>query len=123
MAALKTALRTVLALAALTPWLWLLLFTVLAVAATLHLGRLPRYNNPDPKHIAHLAWLHASASALLIPMIVSPLATAACLTARSFVSPDIREERWRLLAHAVGYALVLFLVFRDVLGLGSWFLD
>ena len=123
MAALRSLLRAGLALAALAPWLWLVLFAVLAVAATLHLGRLPRYNNPDPKEIAHLALLYSTASALLVPMIVSPLATAACLTARSFLSPDIHDERWRLLAHALGYALALILIFRDVLGLGSWFLD
>jgi hypothetical protein len=123
MALSRLLLRTVLVLAALAPWLWLLLFTVLAVAATLHLGRLPRYNNPDPKDIAHLAWLHSATSALLVPMVVSPLVTAACLGIRSFVSPDISDERWRLAAHALGYALAFLLLFSDVRGLASWFLD
>jgi len=123
MAALRLLLRAVLALVALAPWLWLVLFATLATAATLHLGRLPRYNNPDPKEIAHLVWLNATTSALLVPIIASPLAVSACLVVRSFVSPDIRDERWWLLAHALGYALATLAVFGDVLGLGSWFLD
>jgi|RhiMethySRZTD1v2_1073278.scaffolds.fasta_scaffold413574_2 cation transporter-like permease len=123
MAALVLLLRAVLALIALVPWLWLALFAVLAAAASLHLGRLPRYNNPDPKEIAHLSLLYATTSALLVPVIASPLAMTACLAVRSFVSPDIRNERWRLLAHALGYALAAVLIFGDVLGLGSWFLD
>jgi hypothetical protein len=123
MAVLKSLLRAFLALVALAPWLWLLLFAAFALAATVHLERLPRYNNPDPKAIAHLAWLHVSTSALLIPIALSPLATTACLAMRSFVSPDIGDERWKLLAYALGYALAATVIFADVLGLGSWFLD
>jgi hypothetical protein len=117
--ALQISLRALLALAALAPWLWLVLFAALAAAATLHLGRLPRYNNPDPKHIAHLASLYSMTSALLVPMALSPLAISGCLTIRSFLRPDIRDERWQLLA----YALAAVAIFGNVLGLSDWFLD
>ena len=123
MRALRVLVRALLGLAALAPWVWLALFTAMALAATYHLGRLPRYNDPDPKHIAHLAPLYGLASALLMPLALSPLAVGACLAIRSFVSPDIRDERWRLLAYGVGYALVAVVMLGDVLGLGDWFLD
>ena len=123
MQAVQWLARAVLAAVALAPWLWLIMFAALAVLATLHLGRLPRYNNPDPKDIAHLASLYGIASALLVPIALSPLAVSACLAIRSFVSPDIRDQRWTLLAYGVGYALAAFVIFRDVLGLGDWFLD
>jgi hypothetical protein len=115
--------RTLVALAAAAPWLWLLLFAALAAAATLHLGRLPRYNNPDPKTIEHLAWLYGLTNQLFIAMLLSPLAAGAGLAVRSFVSPDIRNERWRLLAYAMGLGLAATVMFGDVLRLGSWFLD
>jgi hypothetical protein len=115
--------RGVLGLAALAPWLWLILFAAFTAAATAHLGRLPSYNNPDPKHIAHLAWLHAATSLLLVPTGLSPLAVGACLGVRSFVSPDIGDERWRLLAYAAGYGLFALVMFGNLLGLGRWFLD
>ena len=91
------AARALVALAAAAPWLWLLLFVALSAAATAHLGRLPRYNNPDPKTIEHLAWLHALTSQLFIATALSPLAAGAGLAVRSFVSPDIADERWRTL--------------------------
>jgi hypothetical protein len=56
-------------------------------------------------------------------MALSPLAVSACLAIRSFVSPDIREERWKLLAHALGYALAAAVVFGNPLRLSDWFLD
>jgi hypothetical protein len=115
--------RAVLTLTAIAPWLWLIVFGVFAAGATFHLGRLPSYNNPDPKNLAHLASLHEFTSLLLVPVALSPLAVSACLAIRSFVSPDIRDERWKLLAYGVGYGLVAALMFGDVLGLGSWFLD
>ena len=71
------------------------MFAALAVLATLHLGRLPRYNNPDSKDIAHLASLYGIASPLLVPIALSPLAVSACLAIRSFVSPGIRETGQR----------------------------
>ena len=117
------AARAVLALAALSPWLWLVLFVAFATAATVHLGRLPSYNNPDPKHIVQLAWLHAATSLLLLPVGLSPLAIGACLGVRAFVSPDIGDERGRLLVYSVGYGLFALVIFGDVLGLGRWFLD
>ena len=115
--------RSLVALAAAAPWLWLLLFVALASAATLHLGRLPRYNNPDPKDIAHLAWLTAAANQLLMATLLSPLVAGAGLALRSFVSSDIGDERWRLLAYAAGLGLAAIVIFGDVLRLGSWFLD
>ncbi len=123
MQAVQWLARAVLAAVALAPWLWLIMFAALAVLATLHLGRLPRYNNPDPKDIAHLASLYGIASALLVPIALSPLAVNACLAIRSFVSPDIRDQRWTLLAYGAGYALAAVVIFRDMLGLGDWFLD
>ena len=123
MKALQFSLRAIMALAALAPWLWLVLFAALAAAATLHLGRLPRYNNPDPKHIAHLASLYSMTSTLLVPMALSPLAISGCLAIRSFVRPDIRDERWKLLAYGLGYALAAVTIFGNVLGLSDWFLD
>jgi hypothetical protein len=123
MKVLRGLLRAVLTATALVPWLWLILFAALAAAATLHLGRLPRYNNPDPKHIVELALLHGMAQGLLVPMALSPLAVGACLAIRSFVSPDIREERWKLLAYALGYALAAAVVFGNPLRLSDWFLD
>jgi hypothetical protein len=115
--------RTLVALAAAAPWLWLFLFVALAAAATLHLGRLPRYNNPDPKTIAHLAWLYGAANQMLIATLLSPLVAGAGLAVRSFVSSDIRDERWRLLAYAAGLGLAAIAIYGDVLRLGSWFLD
>jgi hypothetical protein len=115
--------RSVFAVACAAPWLWLLAFVALSVGATLHLGRLPRYNNPDPKHIAHLAWLHSIASGLLVPTALSPLAVSAYLAIRSFVSSDIHDERWILLAYGLGYAIAAVVIFGNVLGLGDWFLD
>jgi hypothetical protein len=115
--------RAVLTLTAVAPWLWLIVFGVFAASATFHLGRLPSYNNPDPRNLAHLASLHELTSVLLMPIALSPLAVSACLAVRSFVSPDIRDERWKLLAYGVGYGLVAALMFGDMLGLGSWFLD
>lgn len=117
------AARALVALAASAPWLWLLLFVALSAAATVHLGRLPRYNNPDPKTIEHLAWLHALTSQIFIATALSPLAAGAGLAVRSFVSPDIGDERWRLLAYALGLGLAAIVIFGDVLRLGSWFLD
>ena len=58
------------------------MFAALAVLATLHLGRLPRYNNPDPKDIAHLASLCGIASARLVPIALSPLAVSASSAGR-----------------------------------------
>jgi hypothetical protein len=115
--------RALVALAAAAPWLWLALFVALASAATLHLGRLPHYNNPDPKTIAHLFWLYAIANQMLIATLLSPLVAGAGLALRSFVSPDIGDERWRLLAHAAGLMVTAIAIWGDVLRLGSWFLD
>ena len=115
--------RVLLVLATLAPWLWMLLFAALAMAATVHLGRLPRYNNPDPKHIVHLALLYRTTELLLIPMVLSPIVISACLAIRSFVSPDIRDERWNLFAYGLGYALAAIVIFGNVLGLSDWFLD
>jgi hypothetical protein len=115
--------RALLTLAVLAPWLWLALFTAFAVAATVHLGRLPSYNNPDPKDIAHLAWLHGATSRLLILMALSPLVVCACLGLRAFISPDIGNERWRLLAYGLGYALAALVLRGNLLGLGTCFLD
>ena len=56
-------------------------------------------------------------------MGLSPLAVSACLGLRAFVSPDIRDERARLLAYAVGYGLFALVIFGNLLGLGRWFLD
>jgi len=123
MQALRVLVRGVLAAAALAPWLWLLLFAAVAVAATVHLGRLPRYNNPDPKDISHLALAYGIASAMLVPLALSPIVVGLCLATRSFISPDIRDERWRLLAYGIGYAAAGLVIFGNVLGLGDWFLD
>jgi len=123
MKTLQFLLRALLALVAMAPWLWLVLFAALAASATVHLGRLPRYNNPDPKHIADLALLYGITNGLLIPMALSPLAISACLAVRSFVSPDIRDERWRLVVYGLGYALAALVIFGDPLGLSDWFLD
>ena len=102
MKAVQFLARAVLAVVALAPWVWLVMFAALAVLATLHLGRLPRYNNPDPKDIAHLASLYGIANALLVPVALSPLAVSGCLAVRSFVSPNISNERWKLLAYGIG---------------------
>jgi hypothetical protein len=107
----------------LAPWLWLALFGCLSVAATLHLGRLPRYNNPDPKDLLELAWLYHAASSLLVPIGLTPIAVSACLAVRSFVSPNIGDTRWMLLVYALGYALAAAVIFGNVLGLSDWFLD
>ena len=115
--------RALVALAAAAPWLWLILFTALAAAATAHLGRLPRYNNPDPKTIEHLAWLYGLTNQSFMSMLLSPFVVGAGLAVRSFVSPDIGDERWRLLAYALGLGLAATVIFADVLRLGSWFLD
>ena len=123
MRSVHLAARALVALAAAAPWLWLLLFVALSAAATVHLGRLPRYNNPDPKTIEHLVWLHGLANQVFISMLLSPLVAGAGLAVRSFVSPDIGDERWRLLAHAGGLGLAAIVLFGDVLRLGSWFLD
>jgi hypothetical protein len=87
MRALQVSLRAVLGVVALAPWLWLALFAWLLVAATLHLGRLPRYNNPDPKHLVEVAWLYGMTSWLLVPIGLTPIAVSACLAIRSFVNP------------------------------------
>jgi hypothetical protein len=123
MKAVQLLTRAVLAVVALAPWLWLFMFAALAALATLHLGRLPRYNNPDPKEIAHLASLYGITSALLVPVALSPLAMSASLAVRSFVSSNIADVRWRLLAYGVGYALAASAIFGDPLGIGDWFLD
>jgi hypothetical protein len=62
--------------------------------------------------------IHLAARAL-----VAPFAAGAGLALRSFVSPDIGDERWRLLAYAVGLGLAAIVLFGDPLRLGSWFLD
>jgi hypothetical protein len=56
-------------------------------------------------------------------MLLSPFAAGAGLALRSFTSPDIRDERWRLFAYAMGLGLAAIVLFGDVLRLGSWFLD
>ena len=91
MRSVHLAARALVALAAAAPWLWLLLFVALSAAATVHLGRLPRYNNPDPKTIEHLVWLHGLANQVFISMLLSPLVAGAGLAVRSFVSPDIGD--------------------------------
>jgi hypothetical protein len=58
MKALRALQCGLLALLVLTPWLWLLSFAALAAGAALHLGRLPRYANPDPKTVPDIAVLH-----------------------------------------------------------------
>jgi hypothetical protein len=121
MRALQVSLRAVLGVAALAPWLWLALFAWLSVAATLHLGRLPR--NPDPKHLVEVAWLYGMTSWLLVPIGLTPIAVSACLAIRSFVNPDIRDARWMLVVHGLGYALAAAIMFSNVLGLSHWFLD
>ncbi len=123
MQVLQLSLRAALGLAMLVPWLWLISFTALTVGATLHLGRLPSYNNPDPKLIAHLGALHSATTMLLVAAALSPLAVSGCLAIRSFVSPDIRDARWNLLAYVLGCALAAIVIFGNVLGLSAWFFD
>lgn len=115
--------RAVLAFSLAAPWLWLISFAALSVRATLHLGRLPRYGNPDPKTVPEICLLHASTWILLLPALLSPLVVGAyallCLACGWTI-----ELRWRwVVAHLAGFALIVMNHVVDPLGLMNWFLD
>ena len=115
--------RAVLAVCLAAPWLWLISFAALAVSATLQLGRLPRYGNPDPKTVPEIALLHDSTWILLALTVLAPLvigAYAALCLARGWRIG--LSGRW-LIAHLVGFALAVMTYFGDPLGLTDWFLD
>ena len=123
MKALHSLWRVVLAVCLAAPWLGLVSFTALAVSATLHLGRLPRYANPDPKTVPEIALLHDSTWILLGLAVLAPLVVGAYAALCLVRSRRIElRGRW-LVAHLAGFALVVMTYFGDPLGLTDWFLD
>ncbi len=108
-------------LLALFPFFVLLAFMSYVFRATLHLGHLPRYNNPDPKQLGW--WIQHGL--LRLSLISFPIATAAAVVLALIGRVRCRGfPVWTIIATAlISCATVVAFMRLDPGGLVDWFWD
>lgn len=102
------------------PWLWLLSLTLFVVVTAVVYGQFPSYGQPDPKELPLLYW---PTFLLLLSTLASfPIWGMMTLFSLRPIFP-INPTRRQIASYILGLLLAFFVLFNDVAGLMTWFLD
>lgn len=116
-------LRVVFRLILYLPWIWFLVFTVFVVLATVQVGHLPTYGQPDPKDVTLSGILYMPAVVIMFMTLGSiPFGIALAVAKLWQGVPDfIRTSE--VYAYLVGIALFFLFIISDAAGLMTWLAD
>ena len=109
--------------AAFAPAVWVAVFVVQSAAATMLLGRLPRYGQPDPKTMEPIWALVLLGQWLLVFAVVSPLFVAGHTALCVLRDRALGLGRGAMAAFLIAVTLALAIVLTNPLGLVSWYFD
>jgi hypothetical protein len=123
MPALRIIRRAALAAFYLSPWAWLVAFTILFAGAVTQFGGFPSYANPDPKWIEGFGPVWTAGWLLLVPAVLSPLVVGGEAVWRLARRTGLKTRAGALAVYALGFACFAAIVFGDAFGMRDWFMD
>jgi hypothetical protein len=115
--------RGLIALFYAAPWVWLLCFGAFTIGVAYVTGHFPPTAIPDPKRIDDLSMLYTLVVMWFGLALLSPFVVAVHALARVLIWPASPPEGMRLIAYAIGAALVAYVILGDPAGLRTWLWD
>lgn len=114
--------RVLIALFYVAPLAWVVCLVIFTIAVAFEVGHLPRYSDPDPKHVKGLSVLYEATVVLLLLAFLSPLVMGAragltLLRSGKWCGP------WTSGVYLAGLSLAGAVAIGDAFGLMTWLLD